>query len=301
MPRLDEMQTFVAVATNRSFAGAARALGLSTSAVSKHIRGLEERLGAQLLTRTTRQVVPTEAGELFLERARTILDDMDALEAEVRGVQSEPRGTLRVTTPLDFGQLYLCEVLAEFVADHPELRVEFELTDRLVDLVEGGFDVAIRIARPSDSSLRIRRLTRIEMRICASPAYLDRYGVPERPTDLRTHSCIEYGYLAERGWRFRVDGQLETVAATGRIHCNSGWAMRILALADQGIALLPKFMIREDLEADRLRSLFDEELENDSELAAMLPPGRGLPAKSRAFLDFLVDRLSKEPWWQSLS
>jgi len=139
------------------------------------------------------------------------------------------------------------------------------------------------------------------MRVCASPIYLERYGVPARPTDLRKHSCIEYRYLAERGWRFRIDGRSETVAATGRIHCNSGWAMRVLALADQGIALLPLFMIRDDLKADRLRSIFDEELENENELAVMLPPGRRLPAKTRVFLDFVVDRLSKESWWRALS
>ena len=297
---LDELQTFVAVATHRSFAGAARALGLSTSAVSKHVRNLEERLGVQLLNRTTRQVVPTEAGELFCERAKTLLEDVDQLEAEVRGVQSEPRGTLRITTPHDFGRLYLCDILAEFAAAHPELRIEFDMTDRLVDIVEEGFDVAIRIARPSDSTLRIRRLSPIEMKLCATPAYLDRYGEPTRPAELRTHNCIEYAHLAASGWRFRSEGRAETIVATGRLYSTSGWAMRVLALADQGIALLPYFMIREDLAEGRLRALLEEQLEHDNELAAMLPPGRGVPAKTRAFLDFLAEQLSSQPWWQSL-
>jgi DNA-binding transcriptional LysR family regulator len=293
------MQTFVAVATHRSFAGAARALGLSTSAVSKHIRNLEDRLGVQLLNRTTRQVVPTEAGELFLERSRGLLEEVDELEAQVRGVQAEPRGTLRITTPHDFGRLILCDVLAAFVGEHPELRVELDLTDRLVDIVEEGFDVALRIAQPSDSTLRIRRLSPIEMCLCASPAYLERYGVPERPADLRTHNCIEYAHLAASGWRFRSNGRSETVVATGRLHSTSGWAMRVFALADHGIALLPLFMIREDLEAGRLQTLLADQLDHDNELAAMLPPGRQVPAKTRAFLDFVAERLSAEPWWQT--
>jgi len=296
----DEMKTFVAVATHESFAGAARALGLSTSAVSKHVRNLEERLGVQLLNRTTRQVVPTEAGRLFQERAKTLLEDVDALEAQIRGVQSQPRGTLRVTTPQDFGRLYLCDVLAEFATQHPELRIEFDMTDRIVDLVEGGYDVALRITRPSDSTLRIKRLSPVEMRLCASPEYLERYGEPARPSDLRTHNCIEYAHLVASGWRFDVDGRVETVVATGRLHCTSGWAMRVLALAGQGIALLPFFMVREDLASGRLRSMLEDSLENENELAALLPPGRRIPAKTRVFLDFVAEKLSGQSWWQPI-
>lgn len=297
--RLDEMRSFTRVAQHESFAAAARELGLSASAVSKQIRLLEERLGARLLNRTTRRVTLTELGRVYLARTQQLLGELDEIEATVRGLHAEPRGTLRVSAPHDFGRLYLCEVVGLFAAAHPHLRIEFEMTDRLVDLVDEGFDVVVRVARPASSTLRMRRLGRCERVLCASPEYLAVYGAPETPAALASHNCLEYDYAPSGGWSFRHGGRTQRVAATGRLRANSGWALRALALAGQGIALLPTFLVHEDLRAGRLRAVLPDALDDDLEVMALLPPGRQVAAKARAFVDFVSERLRSEPWWQA--
>jgi len=297
--KLTEMRTFGQVAAHESFAGAARELGISPSAVSKQIRLLEDRLGVKLLQRTTRRVTLTQAGRLYLERAQRILAEVDELEVTVRGLHSEPRGTLRVSAPQDFGRLYLCEAVGAFAAEYPHLRIEFEMTDRKVDVVEEGFDVAIRVAKPAISTLVMRRLGRCERVLCASPAYLAAYGVPATPTALSSHNCIEYDYAESNSWTFRGDGRAQAVAATGRLRANSAWTLRSLVLAGQGIALLPRFLVYEDLAEGRLTSVLEDVLDADLEVMALLPPGRHIAAKARAFVDFISERLRSEPWWEA--
>ncbi len=297
--RLAEMRTFERVAAHESFAGAARELGLSPSAVSKQIRALEERLEVKLLQRTTRQVTLTQAGQAYLERARKILGEVDELEMTVRGLHFEPRGTLRVSAPQDFGRLYLCEAVGAFAAEYPHLRIEFEMTDRKVDVVEEGFDVAVRVAKLASSTLVMRRLGRCERVLCASPAYLAAYGTPESPAALGSHNCIEYDYAESNSWTFRVAGRAQTVAATGRLRANSAWALRSLALAGQGIALMPRFLVHEDLAEGRLVSVLANALDADLDVMALLPPGRHVSAKARAFVDFIAERLRSEPWWEA--
>jgi DNA-binding transcriptional LysR family regulator len=295
---LAEMRTFERVVAHESFAGAARELGVSPSAVSKQIRQLEERLDVKLLQRTTRRVTPTQAGQVYGERARKILGEVDDLEMTVRGLHAEPRGTLRVSAPQDFGRLYLCEAVGAFAAEYPHLRIEFEMTDRKVDVVEEGFDVAIRVAKPASSTLVMRRLGRCERVLCAAPAYLAAYGSPSSPGALASHNCIEYDYAESNAWSFRSGGRRQTVSATGRLRANSAWALRALVLAGQGIALLPRFLGHEDLAEGRLRSLFDGVLDDDLEVMALLPPGRHVAAKARAFVDFISARMRSAPWWE---
>jgi DNA-binding transcriptional LysR family regulator len=295
--RLAEMRTFERVAAHESFASAARELGLSPSAVSKQIRGLEERLEVKLLHRTTRRVTLTQAGRVYFEQAQKILAQLDELEATVRGLHAEPRGTLRVSAPQDFGRLYLCEAVGEFAAAYPHLRVEFEMTDRKVDVVEEGFDVAVRVAKLASSTLLVRRLGRCERVLCAAPGYLAVYGTPDSPAALSSHNCIEYDYAESNAWSFRCAGRTQTVAATGRLRANSGWALRALALAGQGIALLPRFLVHEDLASGRLVPVLRDALEMDLEVMALLPPGRRIAVKARAFVDFVAERLRAEPWW----
>jgi DNA-binding transcriptional LysR family regulator len=297
---VEEMRTFTRVAARGSFAAAARELGLSPSAVSRQIRLLEARLGVRLLNRTTRQVAPTELGRLYQERSLAILTEIEELEAAVRGLHGELRGTLRISAPQDFGRLFLCGVMGAFVAEFPELRLDFELTDRIVDVIEEGFDVALRITKLQDSSVVVRRLGRCQRLLCAAPGYLDRYGRPASPQDLAGHSCIEYAYLAAPGaWTFRVGGRRHSVVPTGRLRTNAGWAMRELALADQGIALLPAFLVAEDVAAGRLEPVLSDALEADLDVVAVLPDGRQTAAKVRAFVDFVAGRLRREPWWRS--
>jgi DNA-binding transcriptional LysR family regulator len=295
--RLAEMRTFERVAAHESLAAAARELGLSPSAVSKQIRVLEERLDVKLLHRTTRRVTLTQAGRVYYERAQKILGEVEELEHTVRGLHAEPRGTLRVSAPQDFGRLYLCEAVGCFAAEHPHLRIEFEMTDRKVDVVEEGFDVAVRVARPASSSLVMKRLGTCARVLCASPGYLATYGAPETPAALASHNCIEYDYADSNAWRFRIGERTQRVTATGRLRANSGWALRSLALAGQGIALLPRFLAHEDLAAGRLVSVLEGALDADLDVMALMPPGRRVAAKSRAFVDFIAERLRDERWW----
>jgi DNA-binding transcriptional LysR family regulator len=296
---LTEMRTFERVAAHESFASAARDLGLSPSAVSKQIRALEDRLGVKLLQRTTRRVTLTQAGRAYFERAQKILGEVDELEATVRGLHAEPRGTLRVSAPQDFGRLYLCEAVGAFAAEYPHLRIEFVMTDRKVDVVDESFDVAIRVARPASSSLVMKRLGRCERVLCASPTYLATWGVPESPTALASHNCIEYDYAESNTWSLRVGTRAQSVSATGRLRANSAWTLRALALAGQGIALIPRFLVHEDLAAGRLASVLEDALDADLDVMALLPPGRHVAAKARAFVDFIAERLRAEPWWHA--
>lgn len=297
--RADELRTFRKVGELGSFGAAARELGLSPSAVSKQVRSLEERLGVRLLNRTTRRVSLTELGRLYLERGSAILQDWEELEAEVRGLQASPRGTLRVSAPQDFGRHFLCGLVARFVAAYPELRVEFDLSDRLVDLVEEGFDVAIRIARPRDSSLRGRRLGECERVLCAAPGYLEHHGVPRRPSDLEGHHCIEYAYQDDGGgWRFRSEGRVRQIRPTGRLRTNAGWAMRELALEGQGIALLPSFLVIDDVKEGALVTLLDDVLDADLAVMALFAERAQRVAKVRVFLDFVVEKLAESPRWR---
>jgi len=296
--KLTEMRTFERVAAHESFAGAARELGISPSAVSKQIRLLEKRLDVKLLHRTTRRVTLTQAGRVYFEQARKILGEVDELEGTVRGLHSEPRGTLRVSAPQDFGRLYLCEAVGAFAAEYPHLRIEFEMTDRKVDVVEEGFDVAVRVAKLPSSTLVRKRLGRCERVLCASPAYLAAYGVPDSPAALASHNCIEYDYAESNAWTFRSAGRTQTVAATGRLRANSAWTLRALVLAGQGIALIPRFLVHEDLAEGRLVSVLADALDADLDVMALLPPGRHVAAKARAFVDFIAERLRSEPWWE---
>jgi DNA-binding transcriptional LysR family regulator len=219
------------------------------------------------------------------------------LEIAVPGLHAEPHGTLRVSAPQDFGRLYLCEAVGAFAAEYPHLRIEFEMTDRKVDVLEEGFDVAVRVAKLASSTLVMRRLGRCERVLCASPAYLATYGAPRSPAELASHNCIEYDYAASNSWAFRVGGRTQTVAATGRLRANSAWTLRALTLAGQGIALMPRFLVHEDLAEGRLSSVLADALDDDLDVMALLPPGRRIAAKSRAFVDFITERLRAEPWW----
>jgi DNA-binding transcriptional LysR family regulator len=294
--KMDELRTFLEVARLGSFAGAARSLGLSTSGVSKQVSTLEERLGVRLLNRTTRRVSLTEVGRVFVARGEAILGELEQLEAEVQGLQTTPRGTLRVSAPQDFGRLHLCGAMSRFAAEYPELRIELELTDRVVDVVEEGCDVAVRIAALLDSSLVVRRLGRCRRHLCASPEYLDRYGRPESVAALERHSCIEYEYLAGGAWSFVEKGRRRSFTPTGRLRTNAGWAMREMALAGLGVALLPAFLVTDDLASGALESVLDDRIEGDVELMAVIPHRKQLPAKVRVFIDFLVSSFAGERW-----
>ena len=296
--RLNEMETFVRVVEAQSFTGAARRLGLTPSAVSRHVRALEQRLGVRLVNRTTRSLALTEEGRLFFAESQGVLAAVEAAERSVRSASDALAGTLRVSVPADFARLHLARMLAAFAARHPALSLEVDATDRFVDLVGEGVDVAVRIAALPDSSLVARRLAPSRRVLCAAPAYLRRRGTPRAPAELAAHECIAYEHLGTGGgWPFKTPRGRRWVRPAGRLRTNSGEIMRRLALAGHGIVLLPTFLVGDDLRAKRLRPLLTDVLDADTALYALHPHRTLVPAKVRAFVDDLARHCGERPYW----
>ena len=294
--KMDELRTFLEVASLGSFAGAARSLGLSTSGVSKQVSTLEERLGVRLLNRTTRRVSLTEVGRVFVARGEAILGELEQLEAEVQGLQSTPRGTLRVSAPQDFGRLHLVRrddsIRGRVSRAENRARADGSSGRRgRGGLRRGGAHRGaprLEPGRPSArplpaSSLCLARIPRT-LRATRSVAALER------------HSCIEYEYLSGGVWSFVEKGRRRSFTPTGRLRTNAGWAMREMALAGLGVALLPAFLVMDDLASGALESVLDDRIEGDIELMAVIPHRKQLPAKVRVFIDFLVSSFASERW-----
>jgi DNA-binding transcriptional LysR family regulator len=297
---LAAMAVFARVVEARGFSAAAARLGRSKSSVSKTVSALENRLGARLLNRTTRRLSLTEAGAAFYERAARILAEAEEAELAVTRLQDEPHGTLRVNAPTNFGERHLAPALADFMARHPALAIDLALDDRFVDVVEEGFDLAIRIAALPGSSLIARRLAPNRRVVCASPAYLERAGTPEKPSDLRAHNCLGYTYLATgNAWRFAGMGDPVSVRVSGSLSINNGEALRRAALDGLGLVMLPSFIVGDDLRAGALRAVLHEHTDSPSSVYAVYPHSRHLSAKVRAFVDFLAERFGPEPYWDA--
>jgi len=298
MDRLAGIPAFEGVVAAGSFAGAARALGLSVAAVSKQVRALEDRLGVRLLQRTTRQVRLTDAGQRFTEQCQRILADLEDAEREVAARQATPRGRVRVSAPMSFGERHLGPVVSAFLATHPDVEIDLVLDDRFVDLLAEGFDVAVRIAELRDSSLVGRRLCASRRVLCAAPAYLTRHGTPATPDELPAHRCIGYAYMASGcDWPFRTPDGRRPVRVHGPVMSNNGDVLRVLALDGCGIALLPTFLVADDLRAERLREVLPDQLDGDPAVWVLQPTRRHVPLAVRAFVDVLVARFAGvAPW-----
>lgn len=300
MDSLDEMAVFAGVAEAGGFTAAAAVLGISKSAVSKRVSRLEDRLGARLLNRTTRRLSLTEVGAAFHERCIRILAEVEEAELAVSNLQAKPRGTLRVNAPMSFGVLHVVPALAGFMSRYPELKVDLVLNDRVVDLIEEGFDVAVRIANLPDSSLVARRLASFRRVVCASPDYLRRHGTPVHPRDLRDHNCLNYTYLLTTGgWRFRGPSGPLTVSVSGTLEANNGDALCAAALSGIGVCMLPIFIVDKDLLAGRLQAVLRDFEETGLSIQAVFPHARHLSAKVRAFIDFLAQRFAHSPYWDA--
>ena len=297
MDRLGELEAFSAVAEAGGFTAAATALGRTTSAVSKQVRALEERLGVRLLNRTTRRVSLTDVGAAFHERVQAVLDDLEDAELAVGELQQEPRGALRVGAPMDFGRIGLAHSLSTFAAAHTDLRLEVELSDRFVDVVDEGFDAVVRIANLPDSSLVARRMGPCRRMLCAASSYLEVHGRPVRPSDLRDHAVVGYAYERTRRWSFRGPDGEESVSVEPRHRANNGEMVRSMILEGLGVALLPTFLVGDDLRAGRLESLFPDRLDADTAIWAVTPHRKLLAAKVRLLLDHLVSGCGEHPPW----
>lgn len=299
MENLTDIAVFVQVVERGSFTAAAEHLGLSRPVVSKYITRLEDRLGARLLNRTTRRLSLTEAGRAFFARSQRGLQEIEAAEAEVSHLQQTPRGKLRLNTPMSFGIRHIAPAVAEFLARYPELTVDMSLDDRQVDLIEEGFDLAIRIAELPDSTLIARRLGPCRHVVCASPAYLKTYGAPKTPDDLRRHNVLTYRYQdSPSEWRFVTpEGRFVSIPVAGSIQMNNSLAIREAVLSGAGITLTPTFIVGEDIKTGRLEKLLPEYRAQEISIYAVYPERRHLLPKVQAFVDFMKERISDVPYW----
>lgn len=295
MDRFLEMQTFATVVDVGSFVGAAEALGHSKAAVSRRVAELESRLGSRLLHRTTRRLSLTPEGEVFLSRCRELLSGLEEAEAEIASRSGHAAGLLRVNAPVTFGVRLLASLWAEFRDQHPRVRLDITLSDRLVDLVEEGYDLAIRVGKLQSSSLIARKLAETRLIVCASPQYLEAYGEPSTPEEIADHAVIGYSYWsAGDEWRLEgPDGAL-TVRTNPIIHSNNGDTCRGAAVAGQGIVLQPDFVVGDDIAAGRLVELLPEYRAGELGVYAVYPSRRHMPPKIRALIEFLVKRLAPD-------
>lgn len=299
MDRLAALQSFAKVVESGSFARAAERLSLSTSAVSRQVADLEAHLDVRLLNRTTRRLSLTEAGQSFYERCVQLLADLEEAEASVRPVTLEPKGTLRITCGVTFGERYLAPALAEFAALHPGVTFDLDLSDRAVDLVEEGFDLAIRIGAIGPQTLVSRRLGTTALVCCAAPAYLAERGTPRAPQDLAQHDCLAYTLASvPQTWTFTAPGGEKQVAqVTLRHRANSGRMLAAMAVAGMGIVLEPDFILAPDMCAGRLVRVLPDFEPPRSPVAAVYPSRRHLSAKVRSLVDFLAARYAAKPEW----
>ncbi|MDF1563084.1 MAG: LysR family transcriptional regulator [Deltaproteobacteria bacterium] len=294
---LPAMAVFARVVEEQGFSAAARSLGVSRSAVSKQVARLEDALGGRLLHRTTRSLSLTGLGEEIYPRCARLAEEALGVETTASERSATPRGVLRVSGPVNFGNRYLAPLVADLVTRHPELRVELSLDDRLISLVEEGFDVAVRIARMEDSSLVVRKLQEVHQLLCAAPAYLEREGEPARIADLEQHACLTYAYHpTARTWSFPAIDPKTTVRVQGPLHSNSGDALREAAVAGLGIVALPDFIAGEDLKAGRLVALFGGRPVAKTNLQVVYPHRANLSPNVRAFHAAALEALSGAPW-----
>ena len=292
MDRFSAIATFVKVVDKGSFAAAADATGLSAPMVGNHVRYLEAHLGGLLLNRTTRRQSLTELGRSFNERCRTILAEFEAAEADALGLHAAPRGLLRITAPHSVGTIVLPGVISAYLARHPEVEIDLVLSDKRLDLLDEGFDVAIRGGELPSSGLVGRSLAPLQLVVCAAPAYLERAGMPTALAQLSAHQCLDFTGSATPGvWHFvRPAGPVQ-VSVRGRLRVNSGHALRLAALDGLGIGLLAEMLVRADLAAGALVRVLPEETPLSRPLHALMLPNRRPSAKIRSFVDFLVAAL----------
>lgn len=299
MSKIQQMSSFVAVVDAGSFIGAAQATGASKAAISRHVGELERRLNVRLLNRTTRRLSLTEEGRMFFERAKELLESIDEAESMLTLRAGEPRGTVRVNAPLTFGALHLAPLWGPFADANPQVSLDITLSDRVVDLVDEGYDLAIRITAIPDSTLIARKLASTRIVLCASPGYLKNRGTPSHPHELAHHSVISYSYWSTRDeWHFSGPEGRVSVRIDPRIHTNNGDTCRRAALANQGLILQPDFIVGEDLRRGDLVELMPSYRSIELGIYAVYASRKQLPLKTRRLVDHLSDAL-REPSWQS--
>jgi DNA-binding transcriptional LysR family regulator len=299
MDRLRAFEVFVTVVNKGGFARAAEALETSPANVTRYVNELEAHLGTRLINRTSRKLSLTEGGSTLFSRCKTILEDVAETEGLVSTTSVEPRGRLRINAPVSFGFLHLAPLWPQFLQRYPEVELDVVLIDRVVDIVEEGFDLAIRISRAGTTDHAARKLATSKNFLCASPEYLKQWGQPEVPADLLRHRCIGYTYSATADeWQLLDShGKVHAVRVNCALHTNNGDTARVAALAGHGVIRQPTFLIGDDLRAGRLVRLLPDYHLPDIDILALYPSRRHVSAKVRAAIDFLVNAFSGVPPW----
>ena len=296
MDRLGAMRTFRTVVETGGFSAAARRLGLSKAAVSKQVAELEAHFGTALLQRTTRRLNATDAGRRYFENSVRLLDELAEVEAEVRNSQTEPSGRLRISAPINFGNAVLGPVISTIAQRYPKLEIQVELGDRFVDLIEEGFDAALRIRTSlPDSSLIARRLSSITRSVCAAPSYLKREGTPKTPEELKNHACLIYTLsTSPYDWKFKTGNKTVTVRVNGSIQSNNGQFLMSFLHAGMGVALLPDFTVGEAIRTGKLKRILEDYPIEPHDLYLVYPANRHQSPKLRAFMDLAAAHLTAQ-------
>ncbi|MES2346572.1 MAG: LysR family transcriptional regulator [Pseudomonadota bacterium] len=299
MDRLRALEVFVEVVRRDGFARAAEALDTSPANVTRYISDLEAHLQTRLLNRSSRKMSLTSSGEALFERAKSILDDVAEAEAIVSSATMQPHGLLRINAPLSFGVLHLAPLWAKFMRQYPDMQLDVALIDRVVDIVEEGYDMAIRISRAGSTSHVARKLATSHNILCAAPEYVQRCGMPMQPADLLQHTCIGYSYSATADeWQILdANGQPQSVKVQCVMHSNNGDTARAAAIGGLGVIWQPSFLVGADLRAGRLVRVLPDYHLPDIDVLAVYPSRRHLSAKVRVMIDFLVEEFSGIPPW----
>lgn len=297
LDRITGMRIFVRAVSAGSLSAAGRHLGISPAMATKHVDALEAHLGVKLLHRTTRRLSLTEAGNDYLEACLRILPEIEEAEASAASQRVEARGLLRMNVPLTFGSRYIAPLLAAFSQRHPAVRVELGLNDSQVDLIDGGWDMAVRIGRLADSTLQARKLADCPLVVCAAPAYLDARGIPRKVADLAQHNCLSYTLSQSKDWAFGRDGHTR-VTVSGDLLANNGSALVAAAIGGQGIIYQPLFIVASALRRRELAVLeLDKPAVTVGGIHLLYPPDRRPPAKVRVMADYLIESFRDEvPW-----
>lgn len=285
------MALFVEVVKAKGFRHAAEAVGIPNSTVSRRISALEKAIGLRLLHRTTRRIELTEAGQIYFERCKRIVDEAKLAHEQLGELLAQPSGVLRASLPVDFANIYLAPLIAEFARLYPGISFDFDLTPRVVDLVAEPFDVAIRMGHPPSSNLIARQLANLPCHLYAAPRYLEQFGEPVHPTDLSTHECIGFRSGKAHVWPLHKGDETLEIAVGGRFQLNSVGLIRRLATLDQGIAVLPAEIVADDVAHGRLRQVLPD-WEGPATPVYAMTETRLLPAKTQRFIAFLRERLS---------
>lgn len=301
MDRLDSMRIYLRVAELGSFAAVARQLDVARSVITRQVAALEAHLGVKLIARSTRSLMLTSAGSAYLERCREILNLVEAAEAGLADERQEPRGLIRLSVPLSFGLRHLSPLLIDFNVTYPDVVTEIDFTDRRVNLVDEGLDLAIRITRRLDPLDVARRIGSSRLQAIASPDYLRRHGEPKHPGELAEHECLIYLPAQHEGWPFLVNGATELFPVRGRMRANNGDALLDAAMRGLGITAQPTFISVAAIEAGWVRPILTDYPMPELGIYALLPGNRYVPQRVRVLVDYLAERIGSRPYWESAS